>query len=69
MKMLKTVNEDKKEKNRLATDERVKKHKKQLAMIEEKRIEKQKNSKKRICKMMSQMEKRKLRAALGKRRR
>lgn len=67
--MLKTVHEDKTEKNRIATDERAKKHKKEMEKVEEKRKNNQKNVTKRICKMLSQMEKKKLRGAVGKRRR
>lgn len=57
MKVMKTLHVDKKEKERQEMAERVEKHKKELAKVEQRCLKHQKDLKHRICRLLSQREK------------
>lgn len=55
--MIKTVYREKQKREKMAMKERVTRHRKELAVIEEKRQRKQKIIKKRICRALDKLEK------------
>lgn len=59
MKMLKTVHQYKTENDYKTAVEKIEKHKREMAKMEEKRLKKLKSVKKRICRSLSQMERKK----------